>query len=190
MSDFNEYDEQGNESTGMKQLRQALEKAQRELKAANETTAALQKQVATQSLASILSAKKVPASIQKWITRDDIEATEEAVDKWLADNGSDFGWNPNAQKGPEDATSEEAPVQAQAPAAQSVLTEADVAALSKFGLIFDAQSGAPTMPADAAAAAVDSVASKVQTGYNATPYEDVVRGLREAGIDIGGNLTY
>lgn len=181
------YEDDLNENEqGPKALRDAVEKANKELKALREQNEKLQKQVATQGLEKILADKKVPANVQRWLKRDDVEPTAEAVDKWLSENGADFGWKPGETEGSEDATSEEAPAQA-APAAQSVLTPELSEALARFNEVFGAGSGAPVMPADQVKAAVDDVAGQVDVG---TDYNQVVAMLRDKGIPMGGEITY
>lgn len=188
MSGYDEQDEQN--ENGPKALREALEKANKELKALREANEKAQADLAKQSLANVLRDKKVPDSIQKWIKRDEVAPTEEAVDKWLEENGSDFGWKPGGQEASEGAKPEEAPTQG-APAPQaSVLSEAEIAAYARVQAALGGTSGAPAIPADQQKAAVDAVASQVNLGYSATNYEDVVRMLRDKGIPMGGNIAY
>lgn len=188
MSGYDEQDEQN--ENGPKALREALEKANKKLAELEKANAEKDTQLAKQSLANVLRDKKVPDSIQKWIKRDEVAPTEEAVEKWLEENGSDFGWKPGGQEASEGAKPEEAPTQG-APAPQaSVLSEAEIAAYARVQAALGGTSGAPAIPADQQKAAVDAVASQVNLGYSATNYEDVVRMLRDKGIPMGGNIAY
>lgn len=48
------------------------------------------------SIADILKAKGAKPAIAKFIDND-VEATDEAITKWLAENGEVFGYDPNAK---------------------------------------------------------------------------------------------
>ena len=94
-------DESDESSNGPKALREALKKAHSEAKAKakefedlSTKFESLNKKVTEQSLADLLREKQVPANIAKWIKRDGIDSTAEAVDEWLKDNGDDFGYKP------------------------------------------------------------------------------------------------
>lgn len=91
---YDEYDEnEQNDQNGPKDLRNALDKA-------NKEKAALAKQVAeftarldqlerekkSASLADLLKAKGVDPKYARWADKDEIEPSESAVDAWLADN--------------------------------------------------------------------------------------------------------
>ena len=87
-----EYDEQGQESGSelRKQLEKAL-KANRELaeKVASFESAEKAKQ-ARESLETILKDKGVKPGLVKWLEKDGVEPSKDAVDKWLAENGEFF----------------------------------------------------------------------------------------------------
>lgn len=186
MSGYDEHDEQ---SDGPKALREALEKANKELKALREQNEKAQAELAKQSLANVLRDKSVPANIQRWIKRDNIDPTPEAIDKWLEENGADFGWKPGVQEASEGATAQEAPTQG-APAPQSVLSPSDAEQLQRLLDAFGGASGQAGMPANQAQAAVEQVAAKVQFGgYAPTSIEDGARMLKELGIDISGDIS-
>lgn len=183
------YDDDELNENGPKALRDALEKANKELKQLREANEKAQAELAKQSLANVLRDKSVPANIQRWIKRDNIDPTPEAVDKWLEENGADFGWKPGGQEASEGATAQEAPAQG-APAPQGVLSESDTEALARMLAAFGGASGVPGMPADKAQAAVENVATQFQFGgYNSASVEDVAKALRDAGIDIEGPLN-
>lgn len=174
---------------GPKALRDALEKANKklaELAAQNET---LQKQASTATLASLLSEKKVPANIQRWIKRDEVAPTPEAVDKWLEENGADFGYKPGSTEGSEGEPPKEASAQA-APAAQSVVTPELQAMYEWYQEAMGGSSSAPRMPADQAKAAVDDVAAQLDIGYAGTDFNKAVQMLQDKGIAVGGDITY
>ena len=99
MSDFDDYDEQGN--NGPADLRKALEKAKRDLKAAQDRAEAaeqaaadaLQKVKAT-SLRDLLTDAKVDPKFARLAERDGIEPTAEAVKSWIAENKDFYNFGP------------------------------------------------------------------------------------------------
>lgn len=108
--DVDESTEQDDVESGPKALREAYEKLKKQFSEAKKEHQKLQadfKTLSTQTKAStldgILREKGVPANVAKWLKRDDVEADVEAVDKWLAENGEDFGWKPNAQEQGQDS---------------------------------------------------------------------------------------
>lgn len=173
-------------------LREAYKKLQKELEAERKARAEAEKKAAEGSLAKIFSDKKVPANIQRWMKRDEVEATEAAVDKWLNENGADFGWKPGAVEASEDATSEEAPAQAATPAQESVLTPELVQQLTQLAEVFGPQSGQPFIPADQMKAKVDDVAANINLGHESytTDATTVVRMLAEAGVPIESDIKF
>jgi hypothetical protein len=87
-----EYDEQGDQSGSelRKQLEKAL-KANKELAAKVEAfEAAEQAKVARESLETILKDKGVKPGLVKWLEKDGVEPSKDAVDKWLSENGEFF----------------------------------------------------------------------------------------------------
>lgn len=187
MSYDNEHDESGK---GLREFAESQKKLAEKLQKELDTLKAEQ---AKANLTNLYKAKNVPPSIQRWMDKDGVEGTEAAVDKWLSENGADFGWKPGgAQEESEGATPEEAPAQASAPQAQSVLTPEQQEALARVQEIFGSTSGQSTMPADTAKAAVDKVASNTNVGHSTftTPYEDVVKQLAAEGFDIAGDIKY
>ena len=174
-----EYGDDANDSeNGPKALREALEKANKALAAEQAKTAELTKSVNEFRLTSVLAAKNVPANIQRWMKRDGVEPSAEAIDQWLAENGEDFGWKPGSTaekpEGQESAP-EEAPA-----AAQSVLTPEDVAAQQRIQQVSSTGVG-QTVSSDQIDAAVAAVESSL--GSNAG-FNDVVKALAAQGIDI------
>lgn len=176
--DEHEYDESNN---GPRALREALEKANKRVSELEKANSDLTAKVSQFSLASVLAEKKVPGNIAKWLKRDNVEPTAEAVDKWLEENGADFGWKPGAQEASEGATAEEAPAQGQQ-APQSVLTPEEQAQYQLAQAAMSGASGAPGQPLDAMNAAVEQIAAKNLS------WEDTIRALAEAGIPISGEV--
>jgi hypothetical protein len=87
-------------------LRKALEKAKREAKKAQEELAAEREArtkaeglVKKSTLTEILKDKGVKPGLTRWLEKDDVEATPEAVDAWLTENGEFF--NVKAEATPE-----------------------------------------------------------------------------------------
>lgn len=177
-----DYDDDEQQNGGA--LRAQLEKALKDLKAAQEENAKLSKSVKTVTLDNLLRDKNVPANIQRWMKRDEIEPTPDAVDKWLAENGEDFGYKPGVTETAAEKPSEsqqvaatEAPTE---PSVPSVLTPEDIAQLERIQGLLAAGTG-QTVFSDAADTAVATVESKL--GPNAS-LEDVVAELRAQGIPI------
>lgn len=94
-------------------LRKALKAQQKankaqadELEATREEVLGLKKSVQKKSIAELLEAKGAKPSLAKYV--GDIEPTEEAIEKWLDENGDDFGYKkPEAGK-PEGGTTDAA----------------------------------------------------------------------------------
>ena len=104
MSDYNDYDDE-NDNPG--NLRKAHDKAKKEAKEAEARAAAaeaalaeLQGKFKSQSLTSLLSERKIPAGLSKFM--GDVEPTAEAVDAWLKENGELFNLKPKADSEPAD----------------------------------------------------------------------------------------
>lgn len=174
-----EYDEHDDaHEGGPKALRDLVKKLQKDLDKVTEERDGYAAKAKAADLSTIFTTKNVPPSIQRWIKKDGVEPTAEAVDQWLAENGEDFGWKPGSTaekpEGQESAP-EEAPA-----AAQSVLTPEDVAAGQRIQQISSTGVGQTVMSdqVDAAVAAVESA-----TGPNAS-FNDVVKALAAQGIDI------
>lgn len=182
---YDEHDDQN----GPRALREALEKANKRLAELEKANAEKDKKLAESTLAKILADKKVPANIQRWIKRDEVAADEAAVEKWLEENGADFGYKPGATEESEVVKTEEAPAQA-APAAQSVLTPEIIGMLQEFQEAFGGGTSGPRMPADQAKAAVDDVASKITIDHTGVDFNKAVQMLQDKGIEIGGNISY
>lgn len=83
-----------------KQLDKQLKDAQAALEKANDQIASLTKANHQTTLDGLL--KDVPPSAAKWLKRDftaeNIDPSAEAVQKWLAENGGDFGYKPEGDK--------------------------------------------------------------------------------------------
>lgn len=187
MSANNEYDENSGGS-----LRDYADSQKKRADKLQKDFEALQSQLNEQSRSALYEKKGITPTLRRWMEKDSVEPTEAAFDKWLSENGSDFGYQaPGAQEGSEGATAQEAPAQA-APAAQSVLTPELQQALAQFQEIFGGQTGQALIPSDQAKAAVDQVAANINLGHEShrTQYEDVVRQLADAGIPIESDLKF
>lgn len=182
------YDNE-DEQTTPKALRDALDKANKKLAELEKAKAEADKKLAETSLSNILRDKGVPPNIQRWLKRDDVEASESAVDKWLEENGADFGYQPGGTEGSEGEPPKEAPAQA-ATAAQSVLTPELISMLTEFQEAFGGGTSGTRMPADAQKAAVDDVAGQLNIDQNGVDYTKAVQMLKDKGIPMGGDITY
>ena len=181
MSAYDEHEYETEQQDGPKALREALEKANKEKAELAKQVAELNSKVSQFSLAQVLSDKKVPANVAKWLKRDNVEPTAEAVDKWLNENGADFGWKPGAvQEASEGATAEEAQAQGQAtvPTPESVLSPELIAAYETIQAALNGASGAATSPLDAYESATAQIASQDLS------VEDTIAALRNAGIPL------
>lgn len=180
MSRNDEFDEYGDpiETDGVKNLRSALDKANKANAEQAKQIEELSKKLSAQSLDKLMSDRKVPANIQRWMKRDEVDATAEAVDKWIEENAGDFGWKPGEEEAqpPEQATPPAQP--------QSVLSPEEVAAQQRIQ-----QMAGPggDQALDPAKAAVDLIASQINPG---TDYATVARMLADAGIPMESDLSY
>ena len=182
-----DFDDDGTETnTGNKGggLRAQLEAALAELKAVKEQNETLASKVKQSDLSTLLSERKVPAHIRKWM--GDVEPTPAAVDKWIADNASDFGWKPGGSESTEPAqtqegqqvTPEEAPA---APAVPSILTPEDAAALERLANILGQ---GQSRLADQQATAVQTVRDNLGDDLD---FDAALAGLKAQGINIGSS---
>lgn len=178
--DFEDDDEQGQAPSG---LRKALDKANKAKADLEKQLADLRKDLATQRLGDLMKERNVPANIQRWMKRDEVEATAEAVDKWLDENGADFGYKPEAEQQEKEAPKQEevaSPKQEE----HSVLSEEDIAAYLRQ----QAMGQEPNQPIslDPVKAAVDNVAANIDI---TTDPAIVAKMLRDAGIPIEGQFA-
>jgi hypothetical protein len=109
VSDYDDYDENDNNPGDLRKALEKFKKAAKEAEAraaaAEERAANAEKSVKSQSLASLLSERKVPAGLAKFM--GDTEATAEAVDAWLKENGELFNLKPKADAEPADEQDDE-----------------------------------------------------------------------------------
>lgn len=104
-----EYDDEFDETTdGPADLRKALAKAKKEATEARKAQEEMAKQLATltgqvkgNTLAELLKAKGANPKAAKYALKDDVEATPEAVDAWLAENGEFFTAKASTTEGEE-----------------------------------------------------------------------------------------
>jgi hypothetical protein len=153
----NEYG-QDEESTGMKQLRQALDKANAALKVREEELGKLQGQVRTQSVREILRDLGVKPKVAGLIPSD-LDPTPEAVEKWVKDYEDVFGSALRAEEKPKDSESEAAPV---TPAQSSV----DAATQQALGRVQTAEASAGVVPPDIEQAQLAALAAIGQEAGN------------------------
>lgn len=181
--DYDDDDEFEDESQNApKDLRRALSKANKQLAELAKQNEELNKKLASQSLSSLMSEKKIPANIQRWMKRDGVEPTAEAVDKWLEENGSDFGWKPEGEVQEPQAQETQ---QAQAPAQQGVLSPEDAAQLQRLQAMGQAPADPPAI--DPMKAVVDQVANSINID---TDFDAVARALKAAGIPIESQMSF
>lgn len=96
MSDENNIDIDGENDTQLvKDLRAQIKALTAKHAAAEAEIATFKTQARSTSIADILKARGAKPAIAKFIS-DDIEATDEAITKWLEDNGEVFGYDPKA----------------------------------------------------------------------------------------------
>ena len=94
MSQYDEYgDEYGNDSEGIKSLRDALKKTQKELAEAQKVVQSFNAEKRTTTLASTLESFGVNPKIATFIPSD-LETSPEAVKGWLTEYGEVFGITP------------------------------------------------------------------------------------------------
>lgn len=177
MSEYDENDDRQDSSP--KALREALEKANKQAAEAQKALDEMRAQLNKRTLSDTLRDKGVPASLQKWMEKDNV--TADTVDKWLDENGSDFGWKAGGDAQPEG----QQPAQ-EVPAPQSVLSAEDIAAIARVQAL-TGQSTSPVIPSDQAKAAVDSIAANIDLKSD---YNSVVKLLQAQGIPMEGTLNY
>lgn len=153
----NEY-EQGEESTGMKNLRAAHDKAVREKAELEKSLATLQGQVRTQSVREILRDRGINPKVAGLIPSD-LEPTADAVDKWVKDYEDVFGAALRVEEKPKDSESEAAPV---TPAQSSV----DAATMQALGRVQSAEASAGVVPPDLEKAQLAALAAIGQAAGN------------------------
>jgi hypothetical protein len=154
-----EYEQQdGEESTGMKQLRQALDKANAALKTRDEELTKLQGAVRTQSVREILRDRGINPKVAGLIPSD-LDPTADAVDKWVKDYEDVFGAALRVEEKPKDSESEAEPA---TPAQSSV----DAATQQALGRVQSAEASAGVVPPDIERAQLNALAAIGQEAGN------------------------
>jgi hypothetical protein len=166
------------EQDGPKALREALAKANKALEAASRQNAELQSSLNEVKLGNVFSEKKIPAALQRLMKAEKVDASPEAVDAWLSENGSDFGWQPGGGSAEKQAEQQVPLEEAPAAQTQSVLTDEDTAALQRIQGVSTTGMGQTSL-SDQADIAVQTIADKL--GPNAT-LDDVIREFKAQGI--------
>ena len=95
-------------------LRKALKKALAEAKKAQDDLAAekaartaAEKTVKKSTLKEILESKGIKPGLTRWLEKDDVDATPEAVDAWVKENGEFFNIQPVAEQQQQQADQEQ-----------------------------------------------------------------------------------
>lgn len=102
-----EVNDDTDNNNGMKSLRKAKDKADRDNKELRDQLAKLQSKDRTRDLAEFLDNAKAPKRLAKYAARDiEGDVTEETVNEWLKENGADFGWEPEASDDADDDAAE------------------------------------------------------------------------------------
>ncbi len=182
MSDYGNYDlsdfdeENVNPNDAMGQLRKALKAQQRatkakedELKTVQEELATLKSQVSATTIAGLLEAKGAKPGLAKFMT--DVDATDEAVTKWLTENGEIFGYKPKAEGEAEQTQQTQTQTAGLDPELEAIL-----ASMAKVQN--QEANAAPSLTSkdDKAQEFLDRV------GQNAHSFDEVTAALRQAGL--------
>jgi uncharacterized protein YjgD (DUF1641 family) len=89
-------DGSANDGNGMKALRQQLKKLQKDAEDREKELETFRSKARTSTISDVLKEAKAPEKLARFVARDlEGDITEEAVKKWLADNGDVFGWSPD-----------------------------------------------------------------------------------------------
>jgi hypothetical protein len=95
--DYEDDERELENSNLVKDLRKQIKDAHKEL---NEWKSKFEKsnlEFGQLKLRDVLSERKVPTSAAKWILKDGVDVNDaSALDKWLEENGSDFGYQKSA----------------------------------------------------------------------------------------------
>ena len=177
MSNVYENDDFDQEQSDPGNLRKAVEKANKAASAKDAELAQLRAELNEVKLGQVFTEKNVPAALQRLMKAEKVEASPEAVDKWLTENGSDFGWAPQAAS-TQKPEGQQVPPQ-EAPAVQSVLDEDDIAALGRIDGV--AVAGSQTDNGDRVASVVSAVESQLPRNAR---FEDVVALLQAQGVEM------
>lgn len=154
MSDFDQFVEDHEDDTDLvRNLRKQLRAASAELKTVKTEAATLKVESRSTSLTKILEAKKLNTKVANFIP-EGVEATPEAVDAWLAENGDVFGVAPAA------------------PAAQGIAPEAIAALAHTQGVEHAGEVVAP-VGTDA------SLTRLAELGRTATSFDDLMSQLHK-----------
>lgn len=174
LDDFDETNVSANDAMG--QLRKALKAQQKlvkdreaELETVKGELTTLKGQVSSQTIAGLLEAKGAKPGLAKFMA--DVEATDEAVTKWLTDNGEIFGYTPKAAGEGE----------------QEVKPQAQTSGLDpELEAILQSMAKVQTQEANAAPnlTSKDDKASEFldRVGQNAHSFDEVSKALRQAGL--------
>lgn len=174
LDDFDENNVSANDAMG--QLRKALKAQQKlvkdreaELATIKEELTTLKGQARSQTIAGLLEAKGAKPGLAEFMA--DVEATDEAVTKWLTEKGDLFGYQPKAT-----SDGEQEPQSQTQEAGLSPDLEAILASMAKVQN--QEANAAPNLTSkdDKAREFLDRV------GQNAHSFDDVQNALRQAGL--------
>lgn len=172
------FDEDQPETSGLvRELRKALKAQQKvvkdreaELTTVRSELGSLKAAESSRTLAQLLESKGAKPSLAKYM--NGVEPTEEAVVKWLTENGDDFGYTPKA-------ADDGKPVEEAGKSDKVELDPAMQAALESMAKVQNQEANA----APSLIAGEDKALEFLQrVGQNAKSYEDVENALRQAGM--------
>lgn len=179
MSDT-DYDIDDFEDNSPAGLRKALKKAQDEAKKARDelaaekaARAAAEKTAKKSTLTDILRDKGVKPGLARFIEQDDVEATPEAVGKWLDENGEFFNVKPAEQQAEQQENDEQEQVAPEGDALPDDLVNA-LQLSREIDNVGISQSEVGTMQRVAG----------LSTDPSKTSYEDLVAELKAAGAPL------
>lgn len=173
-----DFDFSGQGNDALKQARKAardnaklVKELRAQLEEQGQTLASLQTEKRQSTVADLLKAKGANPSLARWLAKDDVEATDEAVSKWLDENGEVFGYKPAGNTGIEEGDASEGDAQGEGDSAMADMIAAmqrvqDGEATATPGL-------SPNRKLDQAIA---------DLGKSAQSQNDVVAGLKKLGL--------
>lgn len=188
---YDEY-EDDDQTTGPKALRDALAKANKRAEEAEkaaqdiaEKFAALEKAQKSQSLTQLLTAKGVNPKLAKWLDKDGVEPSEEAVDAWIEENGEFFNIKPSTAENTANEASEPGVAPENGSDPYQGLPPEVQAALSAMQNSQNLEASATSTPSAADPKAEGAALAVIEAiGKNATSLDDVLSSLQKLGAPI------
>ena len=183
-TDYDFEDFENGEDNSPAGLRKALKKAQAEAKKANEALAEERKARTTaeqavkkSTLTDLLKGKGIKPELARWLEKDDVEATPEAVDAWVKENGEFFNIKAEKTEESTEQVQEQDAPDAEQEAAASALPPELIAALQASQQL-DASGVSPSD-----VSTITRLAS-VKADPRKVSYEDLVSQLAELGAPL------